>query len=209
MANRRLDWLIYTILHHIVPYYMRKHGRNAWRDEQRNLTAFCQSGLLAVALLAPPGAVAAPANPVRVAAGLAHAERAQSELLDAQLASFASKLAEARAAGIGSAALANTAGLLKSALISVELAMARGAAASTPLVPVPGGNSLVRADPAVLGGSAPSGSQRKRARAEGQAPPLVAVKKAGRTPKPKGLGAQLRAMPSNSKVRLFARGRGI
>ena len=94
----RLDWLIYTILHHIVPYYMRKHGRNAWRDEQRNLAAFRQSGLLAVALLAFPGAAAAPANPVRVAAGLAHAERAQSEALDAQLASLASKLAEARAA---------------------------------------------------------------------------------------------------------------
>ena len=37
MANRRLDWLVYTIMERIVPYYIRKYRHKVEETDEADI----------------------------------------------------------------------------------------------------------------------------------------------------------------------------
>ena len=208
MANRRLDWLIYTIMERIVPYYVRKYVRRERKTCTSDLMAYIHELRAAdVAAAATSQPAARPAAAVRAprARPIAAPKRVDLAGLWAELQAA---LSAAHDAGVGAAADADASGFLKNAIYAAQCKVAEaGAAAPQPLLKNPGDDSLVCGVPAALGGN--RGKKRSRAQSKpaaadgGDAPPqkLLPANVPGKAKKPKPLHAQLLATPARRSHR--------
>ena len=200
MANRRLDWLVYTIMHRIVPYYARKVARQARSADITHLMAYIHASVVSTA-----ATETSPEPATRRAMALGPRARPAvvppSVDLDALLAELRQSLAAAAEAGAGPAAVEQAARQIKVAILGAN-ELAAGTAHTAQLIANCGDNSLLRKEPAQLGGGSKARGKRGRkpgagADADGVEPAalLPAAASGGKAKKPKTLRGQLMAMP--------------
>jgi hypothetical protein len=206
MANRRLDWLVYTIMHHIVPYYVRNNARNTHDKDVRDMMAYVHAMRDAEAEAAADEAddtcVGAPEEEHVVPAP--RTQQWRSENLAEDIVTLRAQVLEAhaaaRAAGKGQAAMADEKQSLQRLLLKIAKTTA-GVAPAEPLVPNAGDNRQTRKDPRVLGGAGGGGGKKRRPSGDGEAPSpkrKLLPNNSARKKKPKQLRAQLAAMQQNA-----------
>jgi hypothetical protein len=205
MANRRLDWLVYTIMRHIVPYFVRNNARNNHDKDERDKMAYVHAMQAAQVSAEAEAAVAEEADcaytpaseEVQVVAApreqLWRAENTAADIV-ALRAQVLEAHAAARAAGKGMAALADEKESLQRLLLKMQMTTA-GTSSAEALLPNPGDNHQTRSDPRALGGT---GGKKRRADGDGRgaAPKRKLLpNNPTRTKAPKQLRKQLEATP--------------
>jgi len=191
MANRRLDWLVYTIFKRIVPYYTRNYARNTRDQDECDMQEYAHH-VLDEEELAGPSTTARAHPPIPLAPRAPRSEVSHAraeETLDKLMERMRTAVDVAKAEGRGAAALSAAITFVRRAAIKVE--MAGLSLVANPLVANGGDNSTKRKEPAALGGAG------KRRRTAGSVPVVKLVPNAasGRARKPKALRKQLAAMP--------------
>ena len=205
MANRRLDWLVYTIMHRIVPYYVRNLARNTRDQDECDMMAHVHATLaddddddgMAASDAAPPraGPPAAPRAPRSQLWRVAVANKTIADLV----AELLSSVQEVSAAGYMQGATAEAATYLRRGIAAVK-GVAHGAPPT--FLSNAGDNLTERKDPPALKERARGGKGKRTGAAAaepGEAPAkcvkLLPNKATGGKAKPKQLLAQLKATP--------------
>lgn len=196
MANRRLDWLVYTILHRIVPYYVRHHVGNTRVADERDLMEFVHGRLreecASAAEVAQPGAlVPARTSAARTAAAAQRGTAHREATLEKHAAQLLELVRQAAALGHGVEAHATALRAIKAAKISMGQLIA-GTSVGGTLLPVAGDDHQQRRRPREFGGGL--GSSPKRKKKVDSTPPvqqLLRNKQAGKQRKAKSVRQQL------------------